>query len=88
MPEMCFWPANTRSNLNFLRCIHIFDLVLKFCADITEVNWLQLVFYVIVLMDMVASVIEMSFSYLFSRFQFEIFSHCSVTETFAFGIQN
>ena len=33
VPEMCFWPGNTRKNLNFLRCIHVFDLVLKFCSD-------------------------------------------------------
>ena len=44
-------------NLNFLRCIHVFDLVLKNGSDINEGNWLQLLFYFIVLMGMVASVI-------------------------------
>ena len=48
-------------NLNFLRCIHVFDLVLKYGSDINEGNWLQLLFYFIVLMGIVASVIGMSF---------------------------
>ena len=47
--------------LNFLTRIHIFDLVLKYGSDINEGNWLQLLFYFIVLMGIVASVIEMSF---------------------------
>ena len=33
--------------LNFLRCIHVFDLVLKYGSDISEGNWLQLLFYFI-----------------------------------------
>ena len=66
LPEMCFWPARTRKNLNFLRCLHVFDLVLKYCSEINEGNWLQLLFYFIVLMRIVASVIGMSFlSYIF-----------------------
>ena len=44
MPEMCFWPAKTRKNLNLLRCIHVFDLVLKYCSVISEANWLELLF--------------------------------------------
>ena len=75
VPEMCFWPAKTGKNLKFLRCIHVFDLVLKYCSDINERNWLQLLFYFIVLMGTVASVIGMSFfscvsgfSMKFSRF--------------------
>ena len=47
--------------LNFLRCIHVIDLVLKYGSDINEGNWLQLLFYFIVLMGTVASVIGMSF---------------------------
>ena len=47
--------------LNFLRCIHVFDLVLKYGSDINEGNWLQLLFYFIVLIGIVASVIGMSF---------------------------
>ena len=44
VPETCFWPAKTRKKLNFLRCIHVFDLVLKYCSNINEGNWLQLRF--------------------------------------------
>ena len=47
--------------LNFLRCIHVIDLVLKYGSDINEGNWLQLFFYFIMLMGTVASVIGMSF---------------------------
>ena len=47
--------------LNFLRCIHVIDLVLKYDSDIIEENWLQLLFYLIVLMGIVASAIGLSF---------------------------
>ena len=61
VPEICFWPAKTRKSLNFLRCIYVIELVLKYGSDINEGNWLQLLFYSIVLMGIVASVIGMSF---------------------------
>ena len=47
--------------LNFLRCIHVIDLVLKYGSDINEGNWLQLLSYFIVLMATVGSVVGMSF---------------------------
>ena len=47
--------------LNSLRCIQVFDLVLKYGSDINEGNWLQLLFYFIVLTGIFASVIGMSF---------------------------
>ena len=47
--------------MNFLRCIHVFDLVLKYGSDINEGNWLQLLLYFIILMGIVASIIGMSF---------------------------
>ena len=47
--------------LNFLRCILVFDLVLKYGSDINEGNCLQLLFYFIVLIGIVAPVIGMSF---------------------------
>ena len=68
VPEMCLWPPKTRKSLNFLRCIHVIDLVLKYGSDINEGNWLQLLFYFIVLMSVVASVIGMSFFQLCFRF--------------------
>ena len=48
--------------LNFLRCIHIIDPVLKYGSDINERNCLQLLFCLIVLIGMVASVIGIQFS--------------------------
>ena len=47
--------------LNFLRCLHVFDRVLKCGSDINEVNWLQVFFYFFVLVDTAASVVGMSF---------------------------
>ena len=61
VPEMCFWLAKTRKTLNFLRCIQVFDLVLKYALDMNEENWLQLLFYFIILIVRVASVIGTNF---------------------------
>ena len=47
--------------LNFLRCIHVIDLVLKYDSDINDENWLQLLFYLIVLVGIVASASGLSF---------------------------
>ena len=47
--------------LNFLRCIHVFDLVLKSGSDINEGNWLQVLFYFIVLMAIVTMVFGIGF---------------------------
>ena len=47
--------------LNFLRFIYVSDLVLEYASDINERKWLQLLFFFIVLMDIVVSVIGMSF---------------------------
>ena len=47
--------------LNFLRCIHVFDLVPKYGSDINEGNWLQLLFYFSVLVGIVASLIGRGF---------------------------
>ena len=72
---------------NFLRCIHVIDLVLKYGSDINERNWLQLLFYFIVLIGIVVSLIGMSFLQLCFRFQVEVFSYCTLTETYAIGFQ-
>ena len=45
----------------FLRCIHVFDLVLKYGLDIIEGNLLQVLFYFIVLTDIVTAVIGIRF---------------------------
>ena len=60
--------------LNFLRCIHVIDLVLKYDSDINEENWLQLVFYFLVLMGIVASVIGLSFFSYVSGFRLKFSS--------------
>ena len=46
---------------NFLKCIHIIDLELKYGSDINERNWLQLLFYFIVLNSVIVSNIGKSF---------------------------
>ena len=55
------WPAKTWNKLNFLRCIFGFDLVLKYCLNINETNWLQILFDFFVLTVIVGSIIKMSF---------------------------
>ena len=67
----CWWPRaclkcvsglrRLEKTLNFLRCIHVIVLVLKYGSDINEGNWSQLLFYFVVLVGIVASVIGMSF---------------------------
>ena len=67
----CWWPCaclkcvsglrRLEKTLNFLRCLHVIDLVLKYGSDINAGNWLQLLFYFIVLVGIVASVIGLSF---------------------------
>ena len=54
--------------LNFLRCIHVIDPVLKNGSNMNEGNWLQLLFCLIVLIGLVASVIGISFFSFFSVF--------------------
>ena len=56
-------------------------------VDIIEGNWLQLLFYLIVLMGVVASDIGMSFFSYVSGFRLKFFSYCTLTETFAIGFQ-
>ena len=61
VPDLCFWPARTSKSLNFLRCIYVNELVLKNSSNRNEGNWLQLPFYFIVLMGIVACVFGLSF---------------------------
>ena len=47
--------------LNFFRCLHVVELVLKYGSDINEGNWSQLLFHFIVLVGIVACVFGKSF---------------------------
>ena len=73
--------------LTFLRCLHVFDLVLKYGSDINEGNWLQILFYFFVIIGIVASVIWMSFFSAVFQVLDRSFSYCTLTETFAIGFQ-
>ena len=73
--------------LKLLKCIHVFDLVLKYALDINEGNWLQLLLHSIVLIGIVASVMGICFFQQCFRFQNDDFSYCSLTETFANAFQ-
>ena len=63
----CWWPCaclkyvsglrRLEKTLNFLRCIHVVDLVLKYVSDIYEENRLQLLLYFLVFMGIVTAVI-------------------------------
>ena len=59
--------------LNFLRFIYVIELVLKYVSVINEKHWLQILFYFIVLMGIVASVIGMSFFSCVSGFRLKFF---------------
>ena len=54
---------------NFLRSLHVFDLVLKYGSDKNEGNWLQLLFYIFVLVVIVVSVIGIKFFSCVSSFR-------------------
>ena len=60
-PCWCFRPAKSTKNVTCLRCMHALDLVLKCCSDINEGNWIQFLFYLLVLVIVAASFIGMSF---------------------------
>ena len=60
-PEICFLLAKTIKNLNFLRCIHVLDLVLKCGSDKNEGNLIQLLFHFFVLVNVAASLSERMF---------------------------
>ena len=51
--------------LEFLRCIHVFDLVRRYGSDINEGIWLQLLFYFIVMMGIVFPLWKWVFSAVF-----------------------
>ena len=53
----------------FLRCIHVFDLVLKFGSDTNGRNWLQLLLHFFVMMGKNATVIRTSFLCFVSGFR-------------------
>ena len=41
LPEIVFWRAKVRENLNFWRCFQIINLVLKCCLDKTRRKWIH-----------------------------------------------
>ena len=56
-------------------------------VDINVGNWLQILFYLIVLMGIVAADIGIIFVSYVSAFRLRFFSYCTLTETFAIGFQ-
>ena len=81
-------PQRLEKNLTFLRCIHLWDLVLKSCYDINEGNWIQPPFIFAVLAKTVASFVGMSLFHLWVTFQVEVLSYRTLAETFEKGFQN
>ena len=68
--------------------IHLWDLVLKSCYDISERIGIQLPFIFAVFVKIVASFVEMGLFHLWVTFQVEVFSYCILAETFQNGVQN
>ena len=59
--EMCCWPAKTRSNLNFLRCIRVLDMLLvKYCSDVNEGVRKQLFFQFLILVYSISRILQLS----------------------------
>ena len=87
VPEMCFLPAVTRKKLGFFAKQTCLWTGAKIGSGKNEGNWLQLLFHFIVLMGIKASVLGMKSFMLCFRFQIEVFSYCTLTETFPFGFQ-
>ena len=85
---VCEW----NKKLESLRFMHVLDLVLKCCSDTNGRKWIQLLFQFLVflfqLVNMLASIVLLSFVYLCVRLEIRIFSYCCVTEMFAVEIQN
>ena len=80
-------PRELDKTLGFLSCIPVIDLVLKKGSDINEGKSLQLLFYFIVLMSTIASVIGISFFSCVSGFRLKFSRTAILTETFAIGFQ-
>ena len=71
-PRWCrkcfFWPAAIMKKLEHFRCIHVLDLVLKYVSDINERIGIQLLFYFVFLVIIIASFIRVCFFHLWLRF--------------------
>ena len=65
-----FWPAKTMKNLKFLRCSHVFELVLKCCSHLNKGRWLKISFYPILLVNESALFIEVVFFNFVSHYKF------------------
>ena len=75
-------------NLNFSRCMHLWNLVLKSCSDIHERSLIELPFIfteLVIIIASFASLVGMSLFHFWVTCQVEIFSYCTFTETFANG---
>ena len=86
--EVRFWRAQTKKNLNFSRCIDLGDLVLKSCSDINKRNGIQLPLSFAALVNIVVSLVGMSFFHPWVTFQVEVFSYRTLAEMFANGFRN
>ena len=88
MSEMHFWPVKFRKKLKLPRCIQVFDLVLKWCSEKNEGNWIQFFFYFLQLEKVVPLFIALIVFHVWFLFRVDVFSYFNVTETFATGQQN
>ena len=78
LPEISFWPANTRIDLKFLRCVQVLDLFLNCCSDIDEKKWKHYFVISLCLWIRLLHCLEWVFSISVSGFRLK-FSHNSVS---------
>ena len=85
--EMCFWPAETRKKLDFFE-MHASlrpgaQKLLRYKRRKVDTAS----FHFRCLVKIVASLVGMRLSHLWITFQVEIFSYCTLAETFENGFQ-
>ena len=75
LPEMSIWCVRTDKSHKFQRCLYVSDLVVKCCLDIIGETWIQLLFYILVFLNLAASFIGLGSFHLWVRFQVEFFAY-------------
>ena len=84
--ETCFQPEKTEEFLKFFRFLNVFELVLNCSSYVNERNWIKLLFYFIVLANVILPLTELSFlPTVFNMLAWGFFWYCNFTVAFAVG---
>ena len=83
--EVSFWLAETRKKLDFFK---MHTSLGPGAQKLLRQKWIQLSFVFALLAKFVASLVGMRLSHRWVMFQVEVFSYCTLAETFENGFQN